>query len=422
MARRYLTAAVAVMAAALAGTPSVGSASATSGATQGVTATTIRIGVPYVDINAAVLRADGVNMNWGSIPNAYNAVIHEINAHGGINGRKIVPYIVAVNPVGTAPAATACTQLTEDDSVFAVIGPLQPTCYLEHNTPVVASIYPAGKSLTAAQDFTTTPPANAYDALQLGVFKKQGLFRNKKVGLFGGYAGDESELAFVQSTLNKLDVPVVSTAIVSAPQGDAAADNAQIAPIAQRFKSNGVTEVVAVGDGAAVWPGGLSAIQSTYNPPWVATSEADFNGAVGSGDDPAYLSSVVTSSPLTPPAAIWNNAGTQHCVHTVKKAYPTDEIRAYNATLPESEATWTSVEFACADMALFVDIAKAAGRNLTVSSFVHAGYGLRNLVLPGANAPVSFAPNRPYALGPVYMVHYNPATKAVVYANTSATG
>ena len=80
------------------------------------------------------------------------------------------------------------------------------------------------------------------------------------------------------------------------------------------------------------------------------------------------------------------------------------------------------MELACADMALFTDIAKAAGRNLTVSSFVHAGYGLKNLVLPGTNATVSFAPGRPYALGPVYMVRYDTATKAVAYANTSATG
>ena len=81
-----------------------------------------------------------------------------------------------------------------------------------------------------------------------------------------------------------------------------------------------------------------------------------------------------------------------------------------------------SVELACTDMALFTDIAKAAGRNLTVSSFVHAGYGLKNLVLPGSNAPISFGPGRPYALGPVYMVHYNGAKKQLVFSNTSATG
>ena len=72
-------------------------------------------------------------------------------------------------------------------------------------------------------------------------------------------------------------------------------------------------------------------------------------------------------------------------------------------------------------MALFTDIAKAAGKNLTVSSFVHAGYGLKNVLLPGANAPISFGPGRPYALGPVYMVGYNGATKALVFASKSSS-
>lgn len=258
--------------------------------------------------------------------------------------------------------------------------------------------------------------------MELSVFAKQGIFKHKKVGLFGGGLGDESELALVRSELSKLHLHVVTTALDTAPQGDEVAVNAQIGPIAQRFQSDGVNELVAVGTGAAVWSEGLSAIESTYNPPWVATNEDDFNGAVGAGDNVAYLSNVVTSSPLTPPAAIWDNAGTERCVHIIKKAYPSDQIRAFNATLPQSEATWTSVEYTCTDLALFVDIARAAGKNLTVSSFVRAGYRLNNVVLPGANAPISFGPNRPYALGPFYMVHYDAATKAVDYANKSATG
>jgi len=395
---------------------------AASSATQGVTATTIRVGVPYIDVEAPAIRAAGVDINYGSFSDAFNALIDNINAHGGINGRKIVPYIVAVNPEGTTAAATACTQLTEDDAVFVVIAPLQATCYLERNEPVVGSIYPSGTSSNVAQDFSPTPPPAAFDPLELSAIDKKGVFKHKKVAIFGGGTGDKSELAVVRSALAKLRVPVVSTAIDAAPQGDTAAVNAQIEPIALRFQSEGATEVVAVGTGAAVWPEGLSAMQSTYNPPWVATVADDFNGAVGSGDGAQYLSNVVTASPLTPPAVTWNNAGTQECVHIIKKAYPSDGIRAFNASLPTSEQTWTSVEIACTDMALFEDIAKSAGKNLTVSRFVHAGYGLRNVVLPGANLPISFASNRPFGLGPVYMVHYDAATKSVVYADSPTMG
>jgi hypothetical protein len=124
---------------------------------------------------------------------------------------------------------------------------------------------------------------------------------------------------------------------------------------------------------------------------------------------------------LTPPAEIWNNAGTQRCVKLVRKAYPSDHINAYSPSLPESEITFMGVELACTDMALFADIAKAAGKDLTVSSFTRAGYNLKNAIVAGTGAPVSFGPNRPYALGPVYPVHYDPTTKSLVFSNQSLT-
>src|ERR1700729_1882835 len=108
MAKRNLAAAGALVVALAAGTLATNTASAASSNTPGVTATTIRVGIPYVDV--AAVKAVGVNIDWGSVPDAFNAVIKDINAQGGITGRKMVPYIVAVNPTGPAPAATACTQ------------------------------------------------------------------------------------------------------------------------------------------------------------------------------------------------------------------------------------------------------------------------------------------------------------------------
>jgi hypothetical protein len=411
MARRGGVALATVIVATFCGLRGMGLAAA-SAATQGVTATTIRVGIPFVDV--AAVKAVGVNINWGNVTDAYQAVIANINAHGGINGRKIVPFIMAVDPTGAAPAATACTALTQDDKVFAVIAPLSPTCYLQAGVPVVAGILQSAGGTGVAQNFSLAPPASTYDPLQLSIYSKQGVFKAKKVGVFAGVTTDETELKIVQAALAKLHVDVVSTAIDSAPQGDLSAENEQVAVITQKFQQLGVNEVVAVGYGSSIWPEALSAIQSSFNPPWVATSEADFTGDVGGSNNPEYLSNVTTSLPLPGGAVVWSNPGTQACVKLVRKAYPSDHINAYSATLPGSEATWTGIEQACTDMALFTAIAKAAGKHLTVASFVHAGYGLRNVVIPGSAAPISFAPNRPFALGPVYMVHYDASTKSIV--------
>ena len=419
MAKRSAVAIATVMLAMFCVLLGIGPVSAAT-ATQGVTATTIRVGIPYVDV--AAVKAVGVNINWGNVADAYKAVIANINAHGGINGRKIVPFLMAVDPTGAAPAATACTALTQDDKVFAVVAPLMATCYLQAGVPVVNGILQAASGTGLAQNFSLAPPAASYDPLQMSIFSKQGVFKNKKVGVFAGVTTDEAELKIVQAALAKLHVNVVSTAIDSAPQGDLSAENEQVAVIAQKFQALGVNEVVGVGYGSAVWPEGLSAIQSTYNPPWVASSESDFTGDVGGNNNPEYLANVTTSSPIPGGEAVWTDPGTQACVKLVRKAYPSDHINAFSATLPTSEATWTGIEQACTDMALFSAIAKAAGKHLTVASFVKAGYGLRNVVIPGAGAPISFGPNRPYALGPVYMVHYDATTKAIVESSKPVTG
>ncbi len=418
MLRRNGVIAVGIVA-TLCGFLGISPASASANSTQGVTATAIRVGIPYV--NVAAVKAVGVSLNWGNVPDAYMAIIANINAHGGINGRRIVPYIMGVDPTGTAAGATACTEMTADDKVFVAIAPLQPTCYQQHSVSVINSLEAATTTTaTVAQNFALTPPAAAFDPLQLSVFAKQGVFKNKKVGIFAGGSVDQPEVAIVQAELKKLHVSVVVTAVNSAPLGDLPAENEQVAVIAQRFQSDGVNEVVAVGNGSAIWPEALTSIQSTYNPPWVATAEGGLAGSAGS-DNAMYLKNVVTGSPVPTGSTVWSNSGIQRCVRIVRKAYPSDHINAYSASLPTSQATWTGVEQACTDLALFSAIATAAGKHLTVASFVRAGESLHGVVIPGSDTPISFGKNQPYALGPVYMAHYDAAAKTLVLSNTSAT-
>ncbi|GEM_PF-883713 len=410
--------AVVTMVAVLSNLVGTSSSAFAASATRAVTATTIRVGIPY--INLAALKSVGVDINWGSLPDAYMAIIANINAHGGINGRKIVPDIIGVAP-SAAPAATTCTQLTEDDPVFVAIAPLQPTCYLQHGVSVINSLEPATTSTSGiAQNFSLSPPASAFDPVQLSVFAKQGVFKNKKVGVFGGGLVDESEIAIVKAELKKLGVPVVVTAVNSAPLGDLPAENGQVAVIVQRFQTFGVNEVVAVGNGSAIWPEALSSIQSSYNPPWIATAEGGLAGSAGS-DNPIYIKNVVAASPIPTGATVWNDAGTQRCVRIVRKAYPSDHINTYNSSLPTSQATWTGVEQACTDLGLFSAIATAAGKHLTVASFVHAGEALHGVVIAGSSTAISFGRNQPYALGPVYLAHYDAAAKTLVLASKSAT-
>lgn len=385
----------------------------------GVSSTSIRVGLPY--LNLASLHSIGLNIDQGSYPDAFTALIDNLNAQGGINGRKIALYQASVNPTSTASSASACTQLTEDDMVFVAFGPLYPLCYQQAGVATINGTMGATLSPSAAPNFTLTPPAAAFDPLQIAVYAKQGTFKGKKIGVIGASV-DQKEMPIVLAALKKRHVDVVQSAVDSAPQGDEAANDQQIQVIAQRFQSERVNVVVGVGTGGSAWLQGLNGIQSTYTPRIVATNYSDFAGTVSAkgGDNPTYLKGAVTATPIPSQQVYWNDPAVQKCVHIIKKAYPSTVIGNPIGAPANAPTTWVAAENTCQEVAIFSAIAKAAGKNLTARTFKHAGYGLRNVSIPGISGPVSFGPGRPYALGPVYLVTYNPTSQKMVIANKPA--
>jgi hypothetical protein len=98
-----------------------------------------------------------------------------------------VPVFAAVDRLGTAGAATACTQLTDDNSVFIAIGFFQQVgtqCYVQtHAAPIL------GYSLTAQQPAAAKAPWFNYQISdselipkELAIFKREGAFKGKKIG------------------------------------------------------------------------------------------------------------------------------------------------------------------------------------------------------------------------------------------------
>jgi hypothetical protein len=402
----------------VAGTGPAGAASPNDG----VTSSTIRLGIPYIDFTA--LHAVGIKLTQGSYPNAYNALIADLDAHGGINGRRVVASFAAVNPTGSAATLAVCTQLTEDTPIFTAMSPYMPDCYLQgHNTPTINATFQGSVPHTAAPNFTLAPPPPAYDPLQLSVFSKMGAFKNKKVGVFAGSVTDASEMRIVQASLRHLHANVVQSGVDSAPPTDQAASNQQVGLIAQRFKSAGVNEVVAVGAGSSTWPAGLLANQSSYNPNWIATSYTALSGTIGgtSGSNPQYLKTVTTSAPTLTSVQEWNDPQIQKCVRIIRKAFPNDTITPPNVSGNSSDHSYVAPEAACQNLAMFEKIAAAAGKHLTVASFTRAGYGLRNVTFPGSGGPVSFGTGRAYAIGPVFVGKYSAAAKQLVFSTRSAT-
>lgn len=294
---------------------------------------------------------------------------------------------------------------------------------------LTAGSLPGALPAGSAPNFTLLPPDDAYDPIQLAVFAKHGAFKGKRVGIFYASGSDAAEVKVVQSVLKKLHVNVVLTAEDSAPATDTIASDQAVRIIALRFQNVGIDQVVGVGgSGSTQWLKTLLDNQSTYKPPWIATSEASLIASVQSakGHNP-YMDNVLTSTPDPDFYQMWKDPAVQACVKVVRKAYPSDTIHApLNPASPEAvsggaDVTYAGVVEACQYLAIFAKIADAAGRKLTVASFTKAGYGLRHVTFPGSGGPVSFGPNRACAIGPVNIVRYDPTSKTLVAASSSTS-
>src|SRR5262245_40868346 len=157
-----------------------------------VTKDKIKLGVSYVDL--AAVRAAGINRDHGDYEKAYNTVIDDLNAKGGVNGRKIEPVFEAIDPIGTDPAQEACVKLTEDEKVFAVIGQFQgdaPLCYVEqHKTPIVGGTITAEYLKRAKAPWYTLEAGDADTGVLSDALAKTGECKGGKGG--GGYGMGET--------------------------------------------------------------------------------------------------------------------------------------------------------------------------------------------------------------------------------------
>jgi hypothetical protein len=404
--------------------PAAGSASAAGTPGQGVTANSIKIGITYPDL-AAIRNV--VNIDHGDYKTAYTAVIDDVNKHGGVNGRTLVPVFAPVNPIGTAPADTACTKLTEDDKVFAVLGSAtNPTCYITtHGVALVGtSVSPEQEQGAKAPWFSTSLTDNHALVKVLDVLNKKGEFSGHKVALVG-QTGDESAIRTVAAPeLKKLGVNVVQTAINSAPASDVNAGYQQYELIARKLQSAGADIVVAVGQAGTGWPKALQVNHSTYLPRLVAGSFNSLSAYVAdsSGNDPDVLKDSVTGFSNPPQAVSWNDPKMKSCVALVQAAEPGATINNPVTATAKTPNTWVSPTAACQNVALFVAIAKAAGSTLNNTTFETGGESLTNVVLPGfGGTALHYGAGKHDGDGAIYLSHYDTATRTLVTDETPST-
>jgi ABC-type branched-subunit amino acid transport system substrate-binding protein len=384
-----------------------------SGPAPGVTADSIKIGVTFPDLKAI---ADIASLDHGDQGKAFQILFDDINAKGGINGRKIVPVIVPVKPIGTEPAEAACVQLTQDEQVFLVVGFLQGDdvlCPLEtHATGVIGGQMSPERLARAKAPWYTTESGTDLQSDIVTAMAKAGEF-DGKLGVFGS-ATEKSQINDVLLPLLKEQgVEVVDTAIVEAGDTvDITANNAQVAVIAEKFKSEGIDQVLAVGASGLGWASGVE--NTDYRPQLLLTDPGSIQAYVTdkAGRDLSVLDKAVAGNPYGPAENIWKLPAMQDCIKKVEAGgVPVPEPSSIPAG---SGAVYIAGTTACTYVTLLTALIEAAGKDLNYGTLVAGSKGLE-VALPNVPEPVTYGPP-PSADGDqaAYLFDWDLATKTFV--------
>ena len=220
---------------------------------QGVTNDTIKIGVSLVDFSCIRQFTDSIRENQDQ---NYNAYINNINQHGGIAGRKIVPVYHTFCPIGNTQALTLCTKFAEDDKVFAVVGNFvdfsgdAQTCLAKtHKVPLITfqltyaimNESPPGLILLPG-----TAPERT-DKVLIELLDKQGTLKGKKVAILGETTSEKVVKSAVEPGLKAAGVDLGTTAILNITGSDTTAAQAQLDSFIERWKSEDVNAIFVSG-------------------------------------------------------------------------------------------------------------------------------------------------------------------------------
>ena len=357
---------------------------------KGVTEDTITIGVSM--LNFALLQEMGLTAaGWGDQQGVFQALVDDLNANGGILGRNVVAVYDYYNPIDAADAERACTVLTQDNEVFAAVlgfvGPLAGTadpCFAgTNNTPLVGGEQtPDELAQVTAPWFNVEPSTEDHTSNLLDLLVQTGRADGARVFVVSHQAstGDEP---LVLEGLDARGIEVVGKAVLDANDGDTAAQDQLMQVISERIRADGADTVMINGNPAAtirglglnglldsvtVWSNnaaGLNNLGETFDHEWA-------RGAIAS-DGPSELD-------------IWNDDVFQDCVRVVNEAGIGADLRP-TADLADDDENWFNpVRRYCGHLSLFVQIAAAAGPDLTPETFEQAAYTLTDFVLPGAPA------------------------------------
>ncbi len=419
----------------------------------GVTATEIFVGTPYAknaDQTNAAAGAGGIT--HGDEKAITQIVIDDINAHGGVAGRKLVAVPHALDPTSAESTdsqyAAACQDFTVDHKVFAAFGP-GPVSYVECLRKAGVAFIDADLPLFDSQLLAQYP--NTFElgypnldraaALLPTALNAQNYFTpwdntngapaaagagKPVVGIitFGSPYSQFQRIAtdVLKPALERMGLQVVPVETVppAVSQSDIAPFSAAVSSAELKFKSEGVTHVLPVDHNAALTLFFMNAAGGQhYRPRYGGNTGNAFQTLVDSGaiQDAGQFNGAVGYSwnPILDLAAADNKDDGPYSNDLRRACF--NLMQAHGQNAPDANARAIQL-LSCDGLRFLQQMANSAasgGAPLTLASFTGAVERSGSAFQSNAHFGMNFGPGRHDGPSAVYYEQYTDACKCIRY-------
>ena len=379
---------------------------------RGVTAEAIKIGIVIIDLSV-------IGRSNGDVEAKWQAVIDEVNASGGILGRQLEPVYVFYSPLGDVETEAACVQLTQDEQVFAAMGPLLTnlTCFTDVNDTIFISTFDVSqeeydRSKAVAVGPGSLPARGA--AISVEALVGAGAFDGPVAVHVAVDTGSERD--HYVDALVAAGIEVVSETAATDTGGDVAAAEAEMQAFAQRWQADGAEIIFGVGSGAVLnIVAGLD--RSPYRPAIV------FVGPIGF-DTQLYRDLGYSTDPLEGAIALGSLgfedlalAGDPSIAACIARFEAASDETVIISPEPGEVVNLNTTIWACQAVEIFTQIATAAGADLTNDSFRAAAESGLSLDVTANSAASVAAGKFDISDGAPILLVFDPASDAFVPMN-----
>lgn len=383
---------------------------------RGVTSEAILIGHTHVDFEK--LKTDlGLDLPYKGFGTSFLALVDWYNDQGGVLGRRLEAVSEAYWPLGTTAAEELCLRLTEDIQVFAVLGGYAGastsgvnTCYTDLHETILVGGLPSQELAGAAGGLWLSGPISLERRTSALVSVLDQLDQIEDLNPIMVLATPGHPRQLLDSAVEQLrdagaDVPVVAEGTAT---GDEVATRAEIDVLVERGRVEGVKSVLLIGEDpfrdSQLWTLAPQWVYLVANGDRISTWEQETPDGLGP-DTVVLTTRTFVDYPVDDPRI-------QQCIEVVEGA--TDAVVIPPDELEEGDPDyWSGMFNACRDLAIFIQVAKAAGPDLTNESWVAALGKVGDLSVPGFEF-ASLGPDKFDANDQQYLMEYDFDTKTFV--------